>query len=166
MGPIGQIMKSATNCKINACFGLTPEVSDEARILIVCDNDSIAERLCVAFRDAGFTSECARSMTAGCASARSGRFQVVFTTPVLADGSWRRLVEIASHYDLGFEVVLVASTFDPNHWAEALEDGAFDVLDALHELSRAAEVAKCALWAAYLKGAGPSPEVASPLKAA
>jgi hypothetical protein len=34
-----------------------------------------------------------------------------------------------------------------NHWAGALEDGAFDVLDALHELPRAADVAKCALWA-------------------
>ena len=69
-------------------------------------------------------------MTAGCASARSGRFQVALMTPVLADGCGTRLVEVASHYDLGFEVVLVASTFDPNHWAEGrLEDGAFDVLD-------------------------------------
>ena len=166
MGPIAQITQSPTNSKVRGCSGLTPKVSDEARILIVCDDDSVTERLSIAFRDAGFTSECARSMTAGCASARSGRFQVVFTTPVLGDGSWRRLVEIASHYDLGFEVVLAASTFDPNHWAGALEDGAFDVLDALHELPRAAEVAKRALWAAYLKGAGPSPEAASPSKAA
>jgi hypothetical protein len=50
-------------------------------------------------------------------------------------------------------VVLVASTFDFNQRAEALEEGAFDVLDAFHELPRAAEVAKRALWAAYLKGA-------------
>ncbi len=160
MGPTTQSQE--TNRKISACSSLIPKVSDEARILIVCDDDSITERLSIAFREAGFTSECARSMTEGCTSARSGRFQVVFTTPVLADGSWRRLVEIAGHYDLGFEVVLAASTFDPNHWAGALEDGAFDVLDALHELPRAAEVAKCALWAAYLKGAGPTPEVASP----
>jgi DNA-binding NtrC family response regulator len=166
MGPIVQITQSPTNSKISVCSGLTPKPSEEARILIVCDDDSVTERLSIAFREAGFTWECARSMTAGCASARSGRFPVVFTTPVLRDGSWRRLVEIASQYDLGFEVVLAASTFDPNHWAGAREDGAFDVLDALHELPRAAEVAKCALWAAYLKGAGPSPQVARPSKAA
>jgi DNA-binding NtrC family response regulator len=103
---------------------------------------------------------------AGCESAKSGRFQVVISTPVLGDGSWRRLVDIASHYDLGFVVVLVASTFDCNQWAEALENGAFDVLDVLHELPKAAEIAQRAQWAAYLKGAGPGPEVASPPKAA
>jgi len=68
-----------------------PRVPDEARILIVCDDDSIMEGLNIAFREAGFISECAKSMTAGCEFARSGRFQVVVTTPVLGDGSWRRL---------------------------------------------------------------------------
>jgi DNA-binding NtrC family response regulator len=139
---------------------------DAARILIVCDDDSITERLNTAFREAGVISEHVKNITAGCESARSGRFQVVVTTPVLGDGSWRRLVDIASHYDLGFVVVLVASTFDFNQWAEALEDGAFDVLDSLHELPKAAEAAQRALWAAYLKGAGPCPETGSPSKAA
>ena len=96
-------------------------------------------------------------MTAGCACARSGRFQVVFTTPVLGDGSWRRLVEIAGHYDLGFEVVLVASTFDANDWAGALEEGRLTSWMPLHELPRAAQVAKCALWAVYLKGCRAQP---------
>jgi DNA-binding NtrC family response regulator len=141
-------------------------VPDEPRILIVCDDDSITERLQNAFREAGFISECAKSITAGCESARSGRFHVVVTAPVLSDGSWRRLVDIADHYDLGFVVVLVARVFDFNQWGEALQDGAFDVLDALHELPKAAEAAKRALWAAYLKGAGPSPEAVSPSKAA
>jgi DNA-binding NtrC family response regulator len=166
MGPTRENSRGLTDSKISACSGLKLKVSGETRILIVCGDDSITARLSIAFREAGFTSECARSMTAGCACARSGRFQVVFTTPVLGDGSWRRLVEIGGYYDLGFEVVLVASTFEANHWAGALEEGAFDVLDALHELPRAAEVAKCALWAVYLKGAGPSPEAASPSKAA
>jgi len=165
MGPT-QITQNPTNTKISARSGLAPKVSGEARILIVCDDDSITGRLSMAFREAGFASECARSMTAGCTCAKSGRFQAVFTAPVLADGSWRRLADIASHYDLGFEVVLAASTYDPDHWAGALEDGAFDVLDGLHELPRAAEVAKCALWAAYLKGAGPSPEGANLSRAA
>ena len=98
-------------------------------------------------------------MTAGCALARSGRFHVVFTIPVLEDGSWRRLADIASQYDLGFVVVLVASNFDFNQCTEALEAGAFDVLDPMHELPKTAEAAKCALWVAYLKGAGPCPEV-------
>ena len=149
------------NSKIRACSSMMLKVSDQARVLIICDDDSITERLNFALREAGLMSECARSMTAGCASARSGRFQAVFTIPVLGDGSWRRLADIASHYDLGFTVVLVASNFDFNQCAEAMEAGAFDVLDALHELPRTAEAARCALWAAYLKGAGPCPEVAS-----
>jgi hypothetical protein len=89
-----------------------------------------------------------------------GRFQVVFTTPVLSDGSWRRLADIASYYDLGFVLILVANKSDVE-CAEALENGAFDVVDPSHELPTAAEAAKRALWAAYLKGAGPRPEVAS-----
>jgi DNA-binding NtrC family response regulator len=106
-------------------------------------------------------------MTAGCEAAKSGLFQVVVSRPVLRDGSWRRLIDIARHYDLGFVVVLVASTYDFDEWADALKDGAFDVLDALHELPKAAEVAKRALWAAYLNGAWrPRPEDAFPHKAA
>ena len=62
---------------------------------------------------------------------------------------------MATYYNLGFVVILVASKFDLEEWAEALEYGAFDVLDALHELSKVAESAKRAAWAAYLKGASP-----------
>jgi len=158
MGPNIQTQKATS--KISPSIGLKVRVPDEARILIVCDDDSLTERLNIVLRGAGFISECTKSITAGCKSAKSGRFQVVISTPMLGDGSWRRLVDIASHYDLGFVVVLVASTFDCNQWAEALEGGAFDVLDALHELPKAAEFAKRALWAASLKGAGPRPEAA------
>jgi len=147
------------NSKISARSSLIRKVPNVARILIVCDDASITDGVNKVLREAGLISECVESMSAGCASARSGQFQVVFTKPILGDGSWRRLVDIASHYDLGFEVVLVASTFDFNDWAQALEDGAFDVLDALQELPKTAEVAKRALWAAYLKGAGPCPEI-------
>ena len=151
-----------TTVETKAPGSLTLRVPDEARILIVCENDADTERLRTVFREAGFISECAQSMTAGCESAKSGRFQVVFTAPLLSDGSWRRLIDVANHFDLDFEVVLLARTFDLNQWAEALKDGAFDVLDYLYDLPRAAETLKSALWAAYLKGAGLRPEAASP----
>lgn len=130
------------------------EGPEAVRILIVSDDDAINTRLKDAFRKSGFVAKCAKSIAAGCKSARSGRFPVVVTTPVLADGTWRRLVDIASQYQLGFVVVLVASNFDFTQWGKALEDGAFDVLDSLHELPKAAEVAKRAWRAASFKGAG------------
>ncbi len=145
--------------------GSTLKVPDGARILIVCDDDSGTERLKTILQKAGIVSECTRSITAGCEAAKSGRFQVVVSTPLLRDGSWRRLTDIANHYDLGFEVVLWARNFDLAEWVEAIKEGAFDVLDALCELPRAVEDIKTALWAAYLKGAGPDPGASSPQKA-
>ncbi len=130
---------------------LTPTVLDEAGILIVCADDSDTETLRAIFREAKFTLECAKSITAGCEAAASGRFQVVLSVPLLNDGSWRRLIDLAHHQDLNFEVVLLARNFDLNQWAEALKDGAFDVLDTLHELPKAAEVATHALGAGHLK---------------
>jgi len=134
--------------------GPDPDGPQHVRILIVSENDSLAEQLAKALSEADLTWERARSITAGCESARSGRFQVIVTAPLLADGSWRRLIDIAAHYDAGFVVILVASTFDIQEWTEALEYGAFDVLDALHELPGVAECVKRAAWAACLKGAG------------
>jgi DNA-binding NtrC family response regulator len=152
--------------KTTLSTGLELVGPQEARILIVSENDSIAERVANALSEADFISERARSITAGCESAKSGRFQVIVTTPLLADGSWRRLIDIADHYDSGFVVILVASTFDLQEWTEALEYGAFDVLDALHELPGVAECAKRAAWAAYLKGAGQRAEAIGPSRAA
>jgi len=164
MGPTTH--PQGANSKYSPSTTLRLKISDKARILIVSDDDLIAERLNIVLREAGFLSERARSITAGCEFARSGRFQVVICAPVLGDGSWRRLVDIANYYYLGFVVILVASPFDFNQSAEAQEDGAFDVLDGLHELPKVVEVTKRALWVAYLKGAGPNPEDASSPKAA
>ena len=164
MGPNTQTQ--GANSKISPSTSLKLKIPEKARILIVCDDNLIAERLNIFLREAGFISERAKSITAGCASARSGQFQVVISAPLLNDGSWRRLVDIANHYNLGFVVLLVSSSFDFNQSAEAQENGAFEVLDVLHELPKVAEVTKRALWAAYLKGAGPSPDVASSPKAA
>ncbi len=131
--------------------GLTLKVPDVPRILIVCDHDSDTVRLKTVFREAGLTSESANSITAGCESAKSGRFQVIFSTPLLGDGSWRRLIEVAQHYDLSFELVLLARNFNLNEWTEVLQDGAFDVLDVVCDLPKAAEAAKRAFGAAYLR---------------
>jgi len=134
--------------------------------MIVSDDNSDTDRLKGILREAGFVSEWARSITEGCEAAKSGRFQVVVSAPRMWDGSWRRLADIANHYDLGFEVVLWARSFDLLEWTEALKEGAFDVLDAMCEQPKAVESTKRALWAAYLKGAGPNPRAASPQKAA
>jgi DNA-binding NtrC family response regulator len=151
--------------KVTLSTGLDQVGPQEIQILIISESDSIAERLAVALSEADFVWERARSITAGCESARSGRFQVIITTPLLVDGSWRRLVDIAAHYDSSFVIILVASKFDLQEWTEALEYGAFDVLDALHELPRVAECAKRAAWAAYLKGAGQRTEAIGPSRA-
>jgi DNA-binding NtrC family response regulator len=116
-----------------------------AQILIVSENDSDTGRLQTAFRDAGLTSEVAKSITAGCELAKSGRFEVMFCRPGLGDQSWRRLIDTADRYDLSFEIVLFTRTFDLNEWGDALQVGAFDVMDALYDLPKAAEVAKRAL---------------------
>jgi len=146
--------------------GLQSNIPDGARILIVCDDDSDRKRLTTLLWEAGFALDCAKSITAGCEAAKTGQFQVVVSTPQLRDGSWWRLTDIAYHYDLRFEVVLWAHNFDLREWAEALDRGAFDVLDVVYEQPRVVEAAKCAWWAAYLKGAGPNPSTIRPYQAA
>jgi DNA-binding NtrC family response regulator len=160
MMPI-QETSDATKARTGSIFDF-PEGS---QILIVCE-DSSAERLKTVFREAGVVSQTVKSMTAGCEFARSGRFQAIVSTPSLRDGSWGRLIDIANRYDLGFEIVLLVRHFDLAEWAEAMKDGAFDVLDVVGDLPRAAEVVKHALWAAYLRGAGPRPQPASSRKVA
>src|SRR3981189_3716100 len=145
------------NVESKTWSGSPLKVPEGARFLIVCDDNSDTDRLKVILREAGFVSEWAKSITEGCEAAKSGRFQVVVSTPRLRDGSWRRLTDIANHNALGFEVVLWARNFDLAEWVEALKEGAFDVLDALCELPRAVEAIKSASGAAYLKGDGPDP---------
>ncbi len=135
---------------------LRSNIPDGTRILIVCDDDIETRRLRALLSESGFSPDCARTVTTGCEAAKSGQFQVVLTTPQLKDGSWRRLTDIANHYDLHFEVLLWAHNFDLADWAEALDYGAFDVLDAVYEQARVVEATKCALWSAYLKGASPN----------
>ena len=121
------------------------------RILIVCDNDSDTDELRATFREAGLTSESVNNMSLGCESASSGRFQVVFSTPFLGNESWSGLIEVANQCHLTFKVILLARTFDLNQWTEALRVGAFDVLDVLCDLPKAADIAKRALGPDYLR---------------
>jgi PleD family two-component response regulator len=144
--------------KVNPSMWLRPVNPVKPRILIVHDDDTISKHVEIILLHAGLASERVKSMKEACEYARSGRFQVVVTTPVLGDGSWKRLADVDRQYRPGIVVILVATTFDLNEWGRALEDGAFDVLDALYELPNVAEAARRALWAAYLKGAGPRPE--------
>jgi DNA-binding NtrC family response regulator len=139
---------------------------DGASVLIVSDDERETEWLKTVLLEAGFVSDSAGSITAGCEAAKSGWFQVVVSRPVLKDGSWRRLTDIAHHCDLGFEVVVLAPEQDFPAAAEALNEGAFDVLDAMSQRPRIVETARRATWAAYLKGAGPHPRGAAPPKAA
>ncbi len=130
---------------------LTPRMSDTARILIVCETNSDTRRLEALLRGAGLDSESVDSMTAACEAAISGRFEVIFTTPFTGGSSWKRLIGLASQQSLSFEIILLARTFNHGQWAEAMQIGAFDVLDLVFDLSRAAEVAQHAFGAAYLK---------------
>ena len=143
-----QTRKTADQTEPNAGLPLTP---DTAHILIVSENDSDIKELKIVFQKARLTSETVRSITAGCESAISRRFQVIFSTPVMADRSWRRLIDVANHYGLSFEVILLARNFDFNQWGEALQVGAFDVPDVLCDLPKAAEAARRALGTDYLK---------------
>ena len=137
--------------EIRPPVNLAERTSDTARILIVCGTHSDTRRLETQLREAGLDSESVDSMTAACESARSDRFEVIFSTPFAGDGSWKRLIGLANQHSLSFEVVLLARTFDLHQWAEAMQIGAFDVLDLVFDLSRAAEVAQHAFGAAYLK---------------
>ncbi|MGH9679077.1 MAG: hypothetical protein ACRD4Y_03935 [Candidatus Acidiferrales bacterium] len=159
-------MNLTTPVQIENRPGSPLKIPEGGRILILCDDKRDAERLREIVQMEGFLCEWAKSITSGCEAAKSGQFQVVVSTPLLVDGSWRRLADLANHYDLRFEIVLWTRNFDFRDWAAALEEGAFDVLDAQCERPKALEATKTALWAAYLKGAGPNPSPSSPRKAA
>ena len=139
--------------------------SANAHTLIVSDNNVISEILELILSNAGISSEREWSLTKGCELARSGRFQVVVTTSDLADGTWKLLVDLAGRYRPGFVVIVVADAFDARQWADALDGGLFDILDASHELWKVGEIVTRALWAAYLEGAGPQPILPSQIYA-
>jgi DNA-binding NtrC family response regulator len=137
--------------EIQPLADLTTRARDTARILIVCDSESDTERLKTVFQEAGLSSENTNNIMAGCELVKSGRFDIVFSAPLPGGGSWTRLIDVANQYDLNFEIVLLARTFDLNEWAEAMQVGAFDVFDVLCDLPKAAVTAQHALGVGYLK---------------
>ena len=145
--------KASGNTISNRRLGAS--VPEEPRILMICDDPSIALPLTNVLLKAGFIVESVSNLAEGCESAKSGRFQVVVTAPLLNEGSWKRLVEISNHPEHAFAIVLLANSLDLYQWAEALRDGAFDVLDPHFGLPRAAEAARRALWAASQKAPSP-----------
>ena len=145
---------------------LALRIPDGARILIACEDEFLTQKLMDILGEAGLFLDSVTSMTAACDLARSGRFQVIVCTPELSDGSWRRLLDVAKQYDLGFEVILLIGSSHFSEWNSAIEEGVFEVLDTAHELPKTLEVIQHALWASYLKGTGPRPRTVSPLKAA
>jgi DNA-binding NtrC family response regulator len=135
----------------NSFVALPLEKRRMSQVLIVCEADGETDTLEAVFLKAGIASESANSMTAGCDAAKSGRFGVVFSSPGSGGASWTRLIEVASQGGLSFEIVLLARTFDLNEWVEAMQLGAFEVLDVLRDVSKAADVARRALGAAHLR---------------
>src|SRR2546422_7923114 len=79
---------------------LTPTVLDGAGILIVCADDSDTETLRAIFREAKFTLECAKSITAGCGEAQIGPCSVEISAPPAHDGALRALLEPWHQQDL------------------------------------------------------------------
>jgi DNA-binding NtrC family response regulator len=134
---------------------LSASVPEEPRILMICDDPSITLPLTNVLLKAGFIVERVSNLAEGCESAKSGRFQVVVTAPLPKEGSWKRLIEISNHPEHAFAIVLLANNFDLYQWAEALKDGAFDVLDPFYGLPRAAEAARRAFWAASQRAPSP-----------
>jgi DNA-binding NtrC family response regulator len=135
-----------------------PHIGPEPRVLIVSSDEALAADLTSVLDDSGFAAECVTTVAEGCALAESGHFQVALTEPTLADGTWRRLKNSAAHSRWQFVVVLVAKGPGLRQRVRAIEEGAFDVIDASDDLSKAAEVVVRALWVEYLNGAGPGPE--------
>src|SRR2546427_7080178 len=90
-----------TNEEATPRAGLTSGVPDEARILILGDDEPDMERLKTVFREADFSAETATSITAGCEGAETRRFQGGGFVPLLSDGALRRLIDIPESRRLG-----------------------------------------------------------------
>ncbi len=123
----------------------TPSASSRSRVLIACDDDLLAGELQITLHSAGLKSARTTSVRTARKHVGSGNFLVVFTVPILPDGSWPNLLEFARSRNLAPAFVVIARSFDLHEWGESFRNGAFDVLDALSEIPKAPEVASQAL---------------------
>lgn len=136
-----------------------PQIRREPHVLIVSSDEALADTLISILDGSGFAAEHSATMTDACTLAKSGHFYVVLTEPTLTDGSWRRLANLAKGAHLEFVVVLVSKSCDLRQRVYAKKEGVFDVIDALNELPKAAEVVMRALWVEYLNGVAPVPDL-------
>src|SRR2546425_2023451 len=82
--------------------GLSSGVPDEARILILGDDEPDIERLKTVFREADFSAETATSITAGWAGGESRRRPGGRSLPPPSGGSGGRPVGISKSPRIGF----------------------------------------------------------------
>lgn len=130
----------------------------EPQILLICADEPLSQVLASLLKKSGLSVQSVATMDEGCALAASGRFEVILSQPRLPDGSWRRLTDLATRDCSDFVVILLASRFDTRQWLQALNDGAFDVIDVLDGLHDVEESVRYALWVGYLSGIGPAPD--------
>ena len=70
--------------------------------------------------------------------------EVVFTDTTLPDGSWRELLAIGREMQVPSKIIVVARTFDPGLYIDAMEHGAFDFMLAPFANDDLAHVVRCA----------------------
>lgn len=129
----------------------------ETQVLVVAD-ELLAHTILLTLENSGLSADWVTTMEEGYALAASGRFPVILSQPRLPDGSWRRLIDLANRESSKLVVILVARKFDTRDWLQALQDGAFDVIDAVYGLDKVKEAVHRAMWVEYLTGAGPAPD--------
>jgi CheY-like chemotaxis protein len=145
--------------QIRQFFRLKSGTSGPPRILLVTDDDLLAETVRQILISDRFVTVRARSLAEALEATYSGQFPVAIATARLEDGSWKRLAAVADRARTRFSVIVLAKTFGLHEWAEALDDGAFEVLDAISELPKLAEVVRHALLTEYLLGERPDLEI-------
>jgi DNA-binding NtrC family response regulator len=121
----------------------------KGRVLIACEDVQVADELVEVLKSTHLRLERAVNFTSACKLLKTGKFQVVFATPRIPGGSWKKLMDFAYSRGQTVSFVVVARSFDLSDWANCLKNGAFEVLDLVRELSRASDVAMQAFSAAW-----------------
>lgn len=121
--------------------------SRDTRILIACDDDVVAVQLRRSLASSHLLSDRVTNIQAAWERLRAENFRIAFVAAILPDGPWRLLYDSAASQGLEVPFIVMARSFDIDDWAEAFRHGAFDVLDILSEIPKAAEIASEALMA-------------------
>lgn len=114
---------------------------------MACDDDVVAVPLRANLASSHLLSERVTNIQAAWERVRVENFRIVFVAAVLPDGPWHLLYDSAASQGLDLSFIVMARSFDIDDWAGAFRHGAFDVLDILSEIPKAAEIASEALLA-------------------